>query len=91
MALADLQAKMAQLQTDTAAEHTVDLQILADVQKLLAGASAGPGIGQVVVNESDLDALTQTASDIDTQVVADTAAATAADATVNPPAPPAGS
>ena len=85
MALADLQAKIAQLQADVAAEHTANGQILADVQKLLAGASAGPGPGQVVVNESDLDALTQSASDIDASVVADTAADTAADATVNPP------
>ena len=50
------------------AEHTANGQIHADVQKLLAGASAGPGPGQVIVNESDLDALTSTAGDIDASV-----------------------
>ena len=86
MALSDLQAKIAQLQADVAAEHIANGQILADVQKLLAGASQGPGPGQVIVNESDLDALTQSASNIDATVVADTAADTAADGQVNPPA-----
>lgn len=56
-------------------------QLIADAQKLLAGQSAGPGPGQVIVNQADIDALTATVS-------AQTAADVAADQQVNPPAPP---
>ena len=51
---------------------------ITDVQKLLANQSAGPGPGQVVVQQSDIDALT-------TSIQSLTAADVAADATVNPP------
>lgn len=59
-------------------------QLVADAQKLLAGQSAGPGPGQVIVNQADIDALTAT-------VNAQTAIDVAEDQAVNPPAPPAGS
>lgn len=60
-------------------------QLVADAQKLLAGQSAGPGPGQVIVNQADIDALTAT-------VNAQTAIDVAEDQAVNPPTtPPAGS
>lgn len=68
------------LQTAVAALATAQGQVIADVQKLLANQSAGPQPGQVIVNQSDIDALT-------TSVQSLTAADVAADATVNPPAP----
>lgn len=68
------------LQSAVAALATAQGQVIADVQKLLAGQSAGPGPGQVIVNQADVDALT-------TSIQSLTAADVAADATVNPPAP----
>ena len=60
---------------------TATNQLIADVQKLLAGQSSGPAPGQVIVNQADIDALTASVTQI-------TASETAADATVNPPAAP---
>lgn len=54
-------------------------QLIADAQKLLANQSAGPGPGQVIVNQADIDALTST-------VNAQTAADVAEDQAINPPA-----
>jgi hypothetical protein len=71
--LTALQAAIAALQAKVAA---VD----ADVKKLLAGSTAGPGPGQVIVNQADIDALT-------TSIGAATATLTADDASANPPAP----
>lgn len=73
---------LAGLQSAVAALTTANNQIVADIQKLLAGASQGPQPGQVIVNQSDIDALTAS-------VTALTSADTAADQTVNPPAAPA--
>lgn len=69
------------LQQAVAALTTAQGQVIADVTKLLAGQSTGPGPGQVIVNQADIDALT-------TSVASLTAADVAADATVNPPPPP---
>lgn len=71
---------LANLQAAIAALSTAQQQVIADVQKLLAGASTGPGPGQVIVNQSDIDALT-------TSVQSLTAADVAADQSVNPPPP----
>jgi len=68
------------LQAAVAAATAATNQLIADVQKLLAGQSSGPGPGQVIVNQSDIDALTSTVTNL-------TASEQAADATVNPPAP----
>jgi hypothetical protein len=54
----------------------------ADVKKLVANATPGPGPGQVIVNQSDIDALTNTVSGLTGTLAAD-------DALVNPPTPPA--
>lgn len=70
---------LAGLQAAVAALSTAQGQVIADVQKLLAGQSAGPQAGQVVVSQADIDALT-------TSVQALTAADVAADASINPPA-----
>jgi hypothetical protein len=69
---------LAPLQAAVAALATAQAQVIADVTKLLANQSAGPGPGQVIVNQADVDALT-------TSVQGLTAADVAADATVNPP------
>ena len=71
---------LAALQAAVTALTTATNQLIADVQKLLAGQSSGPGAGQVIVNQSDIDALTSS-------VTALTGAEQAADATVNPPTP----
>ena len=73
---------LAKLQADIAALQAANTQILADVTKLLANQSPGLQPGQVIVNQADIDALDATVQGI-------TGADTAADATVNPPAPPA--
>ena len=52
----------------------------ADVKKLLANSTAGPGPGQVIVNQADIDALTASVSAASGTLAAD-------DAAVNPPAP----
>jgi hypothetical protein len=51
----------------------------ADVKKLLANSNPGPQPGQVIVNQSDIDALTATVTAADATLDAD-------DAAVNPPA-----
>lgn len=73
---------LAKLQASVAALATENQQILADVTKLLAGQAPGLQPGQVIVNQADIDALQTTVDGM-------TAAETAADQTVNPPAPPA--
>ena len=75
--LTGLQAAVAALTGKVAA---VD----ADVKKLLANSQPGPQPGQVIVNQSDIDALTASVSTASGVLDAD-------DAAVNPPAPPAGS
>ena len=85
-ALQQLQSTMTQLTADYSTEKTELTQILADIAKLVAGGTVLPS-GQVAVNISDLQALTASAQAVDTALVSDTAAETAADATVNPPAP----
>jgi hypothetical protein len=72
---------LAALQAAVTALTTATNKLIADVQKLLAGQQTGPGAGQVIVNQSDIDALTSS-------VTALTGAEQAADATVNPPTPP---
>jgi hypothetical protein len=72
---------LAALQSSVAALVSENAQILADVTKLLAGSSAGPQPGQVIVNQADIDALNATISGL-------TAADVAEDLLVNPPAPP---
>lgn len=69
---------LAALQAAVAALSTAQGQVIADVQKLLAGQTGGPQPGQVIVNQSDIDALTSS-------IQALTAADVAADVTVNPP------
>lgn len=73
---------LANLQSAVSALQTTNAQLVADIKKLLAGATTGPGPGQVIVNQADIDALTTT---VNSMVSEDQAA----DATVNPPAPPA--
>lgn len=68
--LTGLQAAVSDLAAKVAA---VD----ADVKKLLAGASAGPGPGQVIVNQADIDALTASVGAASGVLVADDAAANA--------------
>jgi hypothetical protein len=70
--LVSLQADMVKLQA-------ANTQILADVTKLLAGQQPGLQPGQVIVNQSDIDAL-------DSTVQSMTGSDTAEDAVVNPPA-----
>lgn len=85
-ALAALKAQMAKLQTDVAAQQATDTQILADVAKLLAGATTLPN-GMVAVSAADIQALVDSAKALDDSVIAEMAADQAADAKVNPPAP----
>lgn len=70
------------LQAGMAALVTAQAAVLADVTKLLANQQPGLQPGQVIVLQSDIDALTATVSGM-------TAADVAADLQVNPPAPPA--
>jgi hypothetical protein len=74
--LTALQAAIGELNTKVVA-------IDADVKKLLANATSGPGPGQVIVNQADIDALTAS-------VAAATTTLTADDTAVNPPPPAAG-
>jgi hypothetical protein len=69
------------LQTALANLVTENQQIAADVTKLLANQQPGLQPGQVIVKQSDIDALTAT-------VNAQTAAEQAEDLLVNPPSPP---
>ena len=73
MGLGALQAAVTALAAKVAA---VD----ADVKKLLANASTGPGPGQVIVNQADIDALTAS-------VGAATGVLAADDAAANPTSP----
>ena len=71
--LSGLQAAVAGL---TAKVTAVD----ADVKKLLANSTPGPGPGQVIVNQADIDSLTAS-------VGAATGVLAADDTAANPPAP----
>lgn len=79
--MSTLNTGLTALQTAMAALVSENAQIVADVQKLLAGAAPGLKPGQVIVNQADIDALTSTVSGL-------TAADTAEDLLVNPPPPP---
>jgi hypothetical protein len=62
--LSALQAEMTQLQTDVG-------KLIGDIKTLIANQQPGLQPGQVIVNQSDIDALTATASSIDSSVTAE--------------------
>jgi hypothetical protein len=77
--LANLQAQMATLQANQTASLAASNQLLTDVQKLLAGSQTLPN-GMVAVAQSDIDALTASATAINTALAGETTAEQAQEA-----------
>lgn len=74
-----LQSAVADLQQKVADNTAASKKLIADVEKLLAGASGGPQPGQVIVNQSDIDALTASATAASATLAGETADETAED------------
>jgi hypothetical protein len=83
--LSALSNAVQQESTDIAALKAADAKILADVQALLAKAV---GAGQTVVSTDELASILSGVQANDASVAGVTSGDAAADATVNPPAPP---
>lgn len=83
--MASLAAQAADLTSKVGALATAVSAVDADVKKLLANSTAGPGPGQVIVNQTDLDAVSASLNAVALSVSASTGTLAADDTSVNPP------